>query len=57
MPKPDTKRGLDDLIKATEKNRAELKRTQRKVENLEAAIQAMRHSRRESEHKRIKRNP
>jgi len=52
MPKSDSKRDLDTLIKATEGNRAELKKTQQKVEKLEAAIRAMRNSRLESERKR-----
>ena len=51
MPDPDANRDLDSLIKATEKNRAELKKTQKKVENLETAIQAMRNSRFDSERK------
>jgi hypothetical protein len=54
MPKPDAKRDLDSLIKATEENRAELKKTQQKVEALEAAIQALLNSRLESERKRGK---
>jgi hypothetical protein len=57
MPKPDSKRDLDALIKATEKNRVELKKTQQKVENLEASIHALQNSRLESERKRGKRNP
>ncbi|HTR40868.1 MAG TPA: hypothetical protein VMH87_04570 [Pseudomonadales bacterium] len=57
MPKPDTRRDLEALLKATEKNRVELKKTQQKVENLEAAILAMQNSRLESEVKRAKRNP
>ena len=56
MP-PETKRDLDALIKATEDNRSELKRTQQKMDKLEAAIQAMQNSRLESERKRGKRNP
>ncbi|HXB59920.1 MAG TPA: hypothetical protein VNU95_10155 [Candidatus Acidoferrales bacterium] len=54
---PDTKRDLEALIKATEDNRAELKRTQQKMEKLEAAIQAMQNSRLEAERKRGKRTP
>ena len=54
MPKPDAKRDLDALIKATEENRAELKKTQEKVASLEAAIQALQNSRLESERKRGK---
>jgi hypothetical protein len=53
MPTPHARsRDLEALIKATEKNRAELKRTQLKVEDLEAAIQAMQNSRLESVAKR-----
>jgi hypothetical protein len=55
MPKPDSQRDLEALLKLTEENRAELKRTQQKVENLEAAIQTMRNSRNEAEQKRGKR--
>ena len=53
----DAKRDLEALIKVTEENRAELKRTQQKMDKLEAAIQAMQNSRLESERKRGKRNP
>jgi hypothetical protein len=56
MPKPDVKRDLDALIKATEDNRAELKKTQQKMDKLEAAIQAVQNSRLESERKRVRRN-
>ena len=56
MP-PDAKRDLEALIKATEESRAELKRTQQKMDKLEAAIQTMQNSRLESERKRGKRNP
>jgi uncharacterized coiled-coil protein SlyX len=56
MPKPDVKRDLDALIKATEDNRAELKKTQQKMDKLEAAIQAVQNSRLESERKRGRRN-
>lgn len=52
MPKPDSNRDLAALIKVTEENRAELKKTQQKVENLEAAIRAMQDTRLESERKR-----
>lgn len=52
MPKPDSNRDLAALIKITEENRAELKKTQQKVENLEAAIRAMQDTRLESERKR-----
>jgi hypothetical protein len=55
MP-PDAKRDLAALIKETEDNRAELKKTQQKMDKLEAAIQAMQNSRLESEQKRGKRN-
>ena len=51
MPEPDTKRDLEALIKVTEDNRAELRKTQQKMETLEAAIQAMQDSRLESERK------
>jgi hypothetical protein len=54
MPKPDVKRDLEALIKATEENRVELRKTQQKMETLEAAIQAMRTSKLESERKRGK---
>ena len=57
MPKPDTNRDLDALIKATEENRAELKKTQQKMDSLEAAIRSMKNSRLESERKRGKQNP
>jgi hypothetical protein len=57
MPKPDSERDLEALIKATEENRVELKKTQQKMENLETAIRAMQNSRHESEQKRGKRNP
>jgi translation initiation factor 2B subunit (eIF-2B alpha/beta/delta family) len=56
MPKPDDERDLEALIKATEDNRAELKKTQQKMESLESAIRAMQNSRLESEQKRGKRN-
>jgi hypothetical protein len=56
MAKPNSKRDLEALIKATEENRAELKKTQLKMEALEAAIEAMQNSRLESEQKRGKRN-
>ena len=49
MPKPDSQRDLEALIKATEKNRAEMKKTQQKMDSLESAIRAMRNSRVESE--------
>jgi hypothetical protein len=52
MLKPDAKRDLDALIKATEENRVELKKSQQKVESLEAAIRAAQKSRLESEQKR-----
>jgi hypothetical protein len=57
MSKPNDSRDLTALIKTTEDNRAELKKTQQKMENLEAAIRAMQNSRLESERKRGKRNP
>jgi hypothetical protein len=57
MAKPNSQRNLEALIKATEENRAELKKTQLKMEALEAAIQAMQNSRLKSEQKRGKRNP
>lgn len=57
MPKPDSKRDLDALIKATTENREELKKMQRKAENLEADIRAMQNSRLESGRQREKRNP
>jgi hypothetical protein len=60
MPKSDVKRDLEALIKATEDNRAELKKTQQKVEDLEAAIASAQNSRLESERKQGKqgkRNP
>jgi hypothetical protein len=56
MPKPDDSRDLAALIKTTEHNRAELKKTQQKMEKLEAAIQAMQNSRLQVEQKRGKRN-
>jgi hypothetical protein len=54
MPKPDINRDLDALIKETEENRVELKKTQEKVESLEAAIRAMQNSNLESDRKRRK---
>lgn len=54
MPEPDANRDLEALIRATEENRAELKKTQQKVETLEAAIRALRNSRLESGQKRGK---
>jgi chromosome segregation ATPase len=51
MPEPDYNRDLDALVKAMEENREELKKTQRKVESLEAAIQALRASRPGSDRK------
>jgi hypothetical protein len=57
MSKPDDSRDLAALIKTTEDNRAELKKTQQKMEKLEAAIQAMQNSRLQAEQKRGKRNP
>jgi hypothetical protein len=56
MPKLNSERDLDALIKVTEDNRAELKKTQLKMENLEAAIKSMQNSRLESERRRGKRN-
>ncbi|HXC36773.1 MAG TPA: hypothetical protein VNV43_12920 [Candidatus Acidoferrales bacterium] len=57
MPKPESKRDLNALIEATEKNRAEFKKTQQKVETLELAVKALHNSIRESERKRGKRHP
>lgn len=57
MPERDSNRDLDALVKAMEENRAELKKTQKKVEALEAAIQAARNSRLESDRKKGKRGP
>jgi uncharacterized coiled-coil protein SlyX len=57
MPEPGSNRDLDALVKAMEENRVELKKTQKKVEALEAAIQAVRNSRLESERKGGKRGP
>jgi hypothetical protein len=57
MPEPDAHRDLDSLIKATEENRAELKKTQKKVESLETAIQAMKNSRFDSERRPGKQHP
>jgi deoxycytidylate deaminase len=51
----NAKRDLDALIKATEENRAELIKTQQKVESLKAAIHAAQNSILESERKRRKR--
>jgi len=56
MPDPGANRDLPALIKATEDNRAILKKTQQKMENLQAAIQAFESSRLEIERKRRKRN-
>ena len=57
MPEPDSNRDLDALVNAMEENRAELKKTQQKVDRLEAAIRAMQNSRLESERKRRQREP
>jgi hypothetical protein len=38
---PDAKQELDALIKETEKNREDLKKTGKKVENLQSAIETM----------------
>jgi len=57
MSKPDTKRDLEALIKATEQNRMELKKTHQKMEALEAAIHAMQNSRLKSGQKQGKQNP
>jgi hypothetical protein len=57
MLKPDCSRDLEALIKATEDNRAELKKTQQKMDTLEAAIKTMKNARLESEQRRGKRNP
>jgi hypothetical protein len=40
MGKSDTKRELEALLKAAEKNRVELQKSWKKVEDLEAAIQS-----------------
>jgi hypothetical protein len=56
MSKPADSRDLAALIKTTEDNRAELKKTQQKMEKLEAAIQAMQNSRLQAEQKRGKRS-
>lgn len=56
MPNPGANRDLSTLIKATEDNRAILKKTQQKMENLQAAIQAFEASRLETEQKRRKGN-
>ena len=53
MP-PDASRNLDALIMATEKNRAELKKTQQKMEALEPAIKSMQDSRVEAEQRRAR---
>lgn len=45
MPNPGANRDLDTLIKATEGNRAILKKTQQKMESLKEAIQALESSR------------
>jgi 3-methyladenine DNA glycosylase/8-oxoguanine DNA glycosylase len=54
MSKPDAKRDLEALIKVTEENREELKKTQQKMETLEAAIRALRNTKLESEQMREK---
>jgi len=54
VPEENVKRDLEALIKATEENRLELRKTQQKMESLESAIQAMRNARLESEQKRGK---
>jgi hypothetical protein len=40
MSREDTKRELEALLKAAERNRVELQKSWKKVEDLEAAIQA-----------------
>jgi hypothetical protein len=52
MPNAGADRDLNTLIKATEDNRAILKKTQQKMETLQAAIQALKSSRLEMERKR-----
>lgn len=52
IPGRDAKREVEALIKALEQNRAQLKRTRQKVENLETATQPLQYSRFEPERKR-----
>jgi hypothetical protein len=52
MPELNAGRDLDALLKATEENRAELKKIQEKAASLETAIQVFQNSRNESERKR-----
>ncbi|HTR41680.1 MAG TPA: hypothetical protein VMH87_08705 [Pseudomonadales bacterium] len=52
MGKPDTKRELEALLKAAEKNRIELQKSWKKVEDLEAAIQAAQRAQSDSKAKR-----
>ena len=56
MPDPGANRDLPALIKATEDNRAILKKTQQKMESLKEAILALKSSRLEIERKREMRN-
>lgn len=56
MPNAGANRDLNTLIKATEDNRAILKKTQQKMESLKEAIQALKASRLEAERKRGMRN-
>jgi hypothetical protein len=52
MGKEDTRRELEALLKAAEKNRVELQKSWKKVEDLEAAIQAAQRANSEAEEKR-----
>jgi hypothetical protein len=56
MVKPDDKRDLETLIAETEKIRAELHKTWRKMENLDAAIQSSRSARRKGRPDSIKKS-
>lgn len=52
MDKSDTKGELEALLKTAEKNRGELQKSWKKVEDLEAAIQAAQRTSDESKEKR-----
>jgi hypothetical protein len=52
MSKADTKRELEALLKAAEKNRVELQKSWKKVEDLEAAIQSAQRASDDSKAKR-----
>jgi hypothetical protein len=54
MGNPDTKRELEALLKTAEKNRVELQKSWKKVEDLDAAIQAAQRATKDSQERRNK---